>query len=190
RSRNRNAGPDVFVVPPQTEDQALQRALEMSLADSRPAHLRPALRSRRIWRSLRLSLPAKKSTDGSSRGNRYPESLSDTSMLTGRHRGTLLPRQPTPFEISLPAAVSDRGMGRSFNGDLVVSRPRTGQRVPTGQLQPFLTSPTSGCTSGRPTSGIKEGEMKERAPHSPTQAHASWVCCFYGIPLCIFYIQI
>ncbi|CAG12231.1 unnamed protein product [Tetraodon nigroviridis] len=73
-----------------------------------------ALRSRRIWRSLRLSLPAKKSTDGSSRGNRYPESLSDTSMLTGRHRGTLLPRQPTPFEISLPAAVSDRGMGRSL----------------------------------------------------------------------------
>lgn len=38
-----------------------------------------AVRSRRIWLSLRLSLPAKKSTDASSRDNRYPESLAVTS---------------------------------------------------------------------------------------------------------------
>lgn len=66
-----------------------------------------APRSRRTWRSLRLSPPAKKSTDASSRGNRYPESLSDSSMLAGRHGGTLLSRQP--FEISSLAVV-----GRSF----------------------------------------------------------------------------
>lgn len=49
-----------------------------------------ALRSRRTWRWLRLSPPAKKSTDASSRDNRYPESLADTSMQTGRHGGTLV----------------------------------------------------------------------------------------------------
>lgn len=47
-----------------------------------------ALRSRRIWLWLRLSLPARKSTGASSRDNRYPESLADTSMLTGTHGGT------------------------------------------------------------------------------------------------------
>lgn len=47
-----------------------------------------ALRSRRIWLLLRLWLPAKKSTGASSRDNRYPESLADTSMLTGTHGGT------------------------------------------------------------------------------------------------------
>eukprot|EP00064_Thunnus_orientalis_P002488 superscaffoldBa00000184_g2495 len=48
---------------------------------------RDALRSRRIWLSLRLSLPVKKNTDASSRDNRYPESLAVTSMLTGTHVG-------------------------------------------------------------------------------------------------------
>ena len=48
-----------------------------------------ALRSRRIWLSLRLSLPVKKNSDASSRDNRYPESLAVSSMLTGTHVGTL-----------------------------------------------------------------------------------------------------
>lgn len=62
-----------------------------------------ALRNRRIWLSLRLSLPVKKNTDASSRDNRYPESLADSSMLTGTHGGTLLSGQPVPFELSLLA---------------------------------------------------------------------------------------
>lgn len=56
-----------------------------------------ALRSRRIWLWLRLSLPARKSTGASSRDNRYPESLADTSMLTGTHRGTLVATATHPL---------------------------------------------------------------------------------------------
>ncbi|XP_028455349.1 AN1-type zinc finger protein 2A isoform X2 [Perca flavescens] len=98
------------VIPPSasfqsgmTEEQALQRALEMSLAESRPT-VQPALtflcvtalRSRRIWLSLRLSLPVKKNTDVSSRDNRYPESLAVSSMLTGTHG-----RESNQFSCSL-----------------------------------------------------------------------------------------
>ncbi|XP_028455348.1 AN1-type zinc finger protein 2A isoform X1 [Perca flavescens] len=81
------------VIPPSasfqsgmTEEQALQRALEMSLAESRPT-VQPALtflcvtalRSRRIWLSLRLSLPVKKNTDVSSRDNRGGSPISSAA---------------------------------------------------------------------------------------------------------------
>lgn len=67
-----------------------------------------ALRSRRTWRWLRLSPPAKKSTDASSRDNRYPESLADTSIANGKaRRYTCCHGNRFPFEIPLPATVSD-----------------------------------------------------------------------------------